>query len=372
LKFPKCAAGRFILPALLLALSGLSCSSSAPGTPQLRVSGNKLVNASGSQVVLHGVDYAGTEYDCTKGTGIFVGPTSQASVTAMKKWDINVVRLPLNEACWNGDTYVNSRYAGENYRASIRSYVDLLNSNGIAVILDMHWSAGVYTGVSHLCSSAKALCQKPMPDAAGSIPFWSSVATIFKGDDLVIFDLFNEPFPDEALPTEAAAWTCWLNGGSTCYPGISYKAVGMQTLVNTVRATGADNVIMIGGLSFANDLTEWIKYEPYDPDHNIAASWHSYNFNKCNNWKCWQTEITPVATVVPVIVGEIGSNDCSDDYIDHLMNYLDSVSTSYLAWSWNADFNCGLISNWSGTPTVKGKGYESHLQAVAKTEHGQL
>ena len=50
------------------------------------------------------------------------------------------------------------------------------------------------------------------------------------------------------MPLGAAAWQCWLNGGSACSPGISYTVAGMQTLVNTVRAAGANNVIMLGGL----------------------------------------------------------------------------------------------------------------------------
>jgi endoglucanase len=41
--------------------------------------------------------------------------------------------------------------------------------------------------------TARAVCQKPMPDAAQSIPFWRSVARAFRGKDAVIFDLFNEP-----------------------------------------------------------------------------------------------------------------------------------------------------------------------------------
>jgi len=372
MKFPECTLRRLILSAVLLAVSGISCSSGSADTPLLHVSGNNLVNASGNQVILHGVDYAGPEYQCTSGRGIFAGPTDQASVTAMKEWGINVVRLPLNEACWNGARYVKPQYAGTKYRAAIRSYVDLLNSNGIAVILDMHWSAGLYTGVSHLCSSAEALCQKPMPDAAGAVPFWSSVATTFKGDSEVIFDLFNEPFPDKAIPTEEAAWTCWLNGGSACSPGIAYQTAGMQTLVNTVRAAGAGNVLMIGGLGFANDLTEWLRYEPHDPDDNLVASWHSYNFNPCDNRSCWESKVSPVTAAVPVIAGEVGSNNCSTSYIDAVASYLDSVSTGYLAWSWNAHVKCGLISNWSGIPTAEGAGYKSHLRSVAKMGASQL
>ena len=43
---------------------------------------------------------------------------------------------------------------------------------------------------------------------------------------------------------------------------------------------------------------------------------------------------------VPVVAGEIGENDCAGGYINPLTTWLDSQNTSYLAWAWNADFNC--------------------------------
>jgi endoglucanase len=352
----------------LLVATGLASDTAQIPAPQLHVSGNALVDESGTRIVLHGVDRSGTEYECVQGNGIFDGPSSQSSITAMKNWGVNAVRVPLNEACWNGQPYVRSAYSGSNYQAAIEAYVKLLNANGLVVILDLQWSDGKYTGPSAACYSTQALCQKPMPDSMEAIPFWTSVARAFKGNDAVIFDLFNEPYPDLALHSEAAAWKCWLDGGTACSEGISYSVAGMQTLVNVVRATGADNVIMLGGLSYANNLSEWLKYEPIDPDHDLAASWHSYDFNSCNNETCWVKQISPVIRRVPVVVGEIGENDCADDYIDRLMLYLDSESTGYLAWAWNADFKCaggpGLITSYSGQPTVYGAGYMRHLESL--------
>jgi endoglucanase len=347
----------------------VSVVSTTSTAPQLQVSGNKLVNASGAQVVLHGIDRSGTEYACVQGNGIFDGPSDQASITAMKAWGVNAVRVPLNEACWNAESYVDSAYAGANYQTAIENYVNLLGDNGIVAILDLHWTDGLYTGTSAGCSSAEAVCQKPMPDTAESVPFWTSVATAFKGNDAVIFDLFNEPYPERADNyNETEGWQCWLNGGSDCV-GISYSVAGMQTLVNAVRSTGANNVIMLGGLEYSNDLTQWLSYEPTDPDHDLAASWHSYNFNTCSTQSCWTSQVAPVIAQVPVIAGEIGENDCADTYVDPLMTWLDSESTSYLAWAWNADFNCstgpGLITDYSGDPTPYGAGVESHLQALA-------
>ena len=345
-----------------------SPTSTASGpAPQLHVSGNKLVNASGQQVVLHGVDRSGTEYACVQGSGIFDGPSDQASITAMKTWGVTAVRVPLNEACWNAESYVNAAYAGTNYINAIKAYVSLLNANGMVAILDLHWTDGLYTGNSSGCSSAEATCQKPMPDAAQAIPFWTSVASTFKGNNAVIFDLFNEPYASRATGSTATGWQCWLSGG-TC-PGISYQVAGMQSMVNAVRSTGAANVLMLGGEEYSNDLTDWLAYEPTDPDHNLVASWHSYNFNACSTQSCWTSQIAPVIAQVPLIAGEIGENDCADSYVNPLMSWLDSESAGYLAWAWNADFACssgpGLITGYTGTPTAYGAGVETHLQSLA-------
>lgn len=361
--------GIFLITVLLLA--GFPANSQGSTAPLLHVSGNELVNAGGTQVILRGVVRSGTEYECVHGTGIFAGPSDEASIEAIKHWGANVVRVPLNEACWNGDSYVNRAYSGDNYQSAIKTYVNLLTASGLDVILDLHWSDGAYTGKSSGCSSPAAVCQKPMPDEE-AVTFWTSVARAFKDNDAVLFDLFNEPYPDRALPSEAAAWQCWRDGGPSCAPGISYPVAGMQTLVDAVRATGANNVIMLGGLAFSNDLSQWIGYEPYDPDDNLAASWHSYNFNSCSTQACWTSQIAPVIAQVPVIVGEIGEDDCSDTYVDPLMNWLDSEKTSYLAWSWNATSGCSagasprLITGYSGDPTAYGAGVESQLRSLAR------
>ena len=358
--------GLAAVPAAAIAPAADAATSDA--APSLHVSGNSLVNARGARVVLHGVDRSGSEYACVQGWGFFDGPVTQAAVTAMKAWKVNAVRVPLNEACWNGEPYVNSKYRGASYRAAVEDYVRLLNGNGLVVILELHWSDGSYTGPSSGCSSARAQCQKPMPDAAESVPFWRSVAATFKNNDSVIFDLFNEPYPESAAgASESEAWHCWRDGGHCA--GISYTVAGMQALVNTVRAAGAKNVIMLGGLGYASDLSEWLAYEPADPDHNLAASWHAYNFSGCHVSSCWNGQVAPVLKKVPLIVGEIGENDCADDYIDPLMKWLDARSGSYLAWAWNADFGCGsgpsLITSYNGTASGFGKGYRAHLLSLS-------
>ena len=335
--------------------------------PQLHVSGNKLVTASGQPVTLHGVDRSGTEYECVQGHGIFDGPSGVSSINEMKGYGVNAVRVPLNEACWNGESHGNPASSGARYRQAVTAYVQRLNASGMVAIVDLHWTDGSYTGSASACSSADATCQKPMPDAAGAVPFWTSVAKAFKGNNSVIFDLFNEPYPEKAAAAngnEAEGWQCWLHGGQCT--GISYPVAGMQSMVDAVRSVGANNVLMLGGLEWSNDLTGWLAHEPVDPDHNLAASWHSYNFNACSTKSCWGSQIAPVMHKVPLIAGEIGENDCADHYISPLTAWLDSKSGSYLAWTWNADFNCasgpGLITSYDGHPTGYGAGYEAVLR----------
>jgi len=349
-------------------VSATEVTATTGSAPQLHVSGNKLLNASGQQVVLHGVNRSGTEYACVQGNGIFDGPNDQASISAMKSWGpVNAVRVPLNEACWNAESYVNSAYAGTSYINAIKSYVSLLNSNGMVAILDLHWTDGTYTGPSAGCSSAQATCQKPMPDSAQAIPFWTSVANTFKGNNAVIFDLFNEPYASRADNNNTTeGWQCWQTG-SPC-TGINYPVAGMQQMINAIRSAGASNVIMLGGEEYSNDLTDWLQFEPTDPDHNLVASWHSYNFNTCSSQSCWTSQVAPVIAAVPVIAGEIGENDCAGSYITPLTSWLESQNTSFLAWAWNADFQCssgpGLITDYTGTPTAYGAAYKAILQAL--------
>jgi endoglucanase len=331
--------------------------------PKLKVSGNKIVTAAGKPYRLLGVDRSGSEFACVQGKGLWdSGPVDQASVDAMKTWNIHAVRLPLNEECWLG---VNGSPGGATYQQGIKDYVNLLVANGINVILDLHWTWGAYTNSPDWhCKDEHATCQKPMPDAKYAPQFWTGVANAFKGNDAVVFDLFNEPYPD--MPAEwdkTLGWKCLRDGG-TC-SGLPYEAAGMQALVDAVRSTGATNILMIGGLEWANDMREWLTYKPTDKLNNLAASWHAYSFNACATVSCWDTQVAPLAQQVPVVLGEFGQDNCAFDYMQGLVDWADAHHMGYLAWTWNP-WGCTtgavLIKDWSGTPEPGvGEGVKAHL-----------
>jgi len=327
----------------------------------IRVVGNHLADARGKVVRLLGVDRSGAEYECMYSSTIFDGPVSDPAIAAIAAWHTDAVRVPLNEDCWLG---INGAYRGASgaaYRAAIIQLVARLESHGLYAVLDLHWAAP---------GGHRALSQWPMADADHAPAFWRSVAATFRSNRGVIFDLFNEPY--------LTGWPCWRNGCTTTYDdngtSVSYRTAGMQQLVDAVRSAGAATPLMLGGLAWSSDESQWRKYEPYDPAHQLVVSFHTYNFSGCSNPACWNSTIAPLARVVPVVTGEFGEDGCKPAYALAYMPWADAHGVSYLGWTWDStgppsNWDCSqgpsLITSYAGTPTAYGAALKSHLAALA-------
>jgi hypothetical protein len=321
----------------------------------LHVVGNEIRNAEGRRIVLRGVNRSGSEYMCLGARGFFDGPgfgdDAEASVRAIAAWNINAVRVPLNESCWLAISGAPKAYSGENYKAAIRDYVELLQRYGIVPILDLHWAAPGDVAASRL---------QPMPNADHSPRFWADVATTFADNSGVIFEAYNEPYPDQNRDT-AAAWSCWRDGCEVTRSGIleddtaprTYAAAGMQALVDAIRDTGSRHVILLGGVQYSNALAGWLEYRPDDRLGQIGAAWHVYNFNACSDLGCFAGVPATVAREVPLVATEIGQNDCEGSaFLSPLLEFLDAQAVGRLAWSWNAYGPCSpeMRPGHSGQP----------------------
>jgi hypothetical protein len=350
----------------------------------------QLVNGLGRPERLLGVDASGTEDACIQNKGLSWGALNASEATAMTTWDVKVVRVPLNEDCWLGINGSPTAYSGAIYQNAIKTWVANLNNAGFITIIDLHWSApGTYPATQRW----------PMADADHTPTFWSQVASTFKADQAVIFDPFNEPLIGQGAPT-ASNWSCWLNGCSTTFTGtingvanssVTYTTAGMQQLVNAIRGAGANQPIMVGGLNWAGDpcglknsggnggVCTQVATMPSDPDHQLAISFHTYNWTACITTACWNTMAQAAKTAkLPIITGEMGERDCSDSYINSYMAWADQNDISYLAWSWeinyqtscvgtNANGTLQLLSNWSGAPSSispEGADYKQHLLSL--------
>jgi endoglucanase len=395
-------AGGATASAVLLLVAGLLVAtngSAGAGEPPLSIAivGNHFVNGDGQTVRLLGVDAPSTEYACEEGWGYgssTVGTVADAA--AIATWHADAVRIPLNEDCWlgiNGQPSYDHAAGAAAYQSFIETWVDALNAEGIYAILDLHWSAP---------GADVADGQLPMPDDH-SAAFWTSVATAFRSNPAVLFDAFNEPFSPQADgdSPDVVSWSCWDLGGcvvpdavdgTTPDPSEQYTAVGMQALVTAIRATGATQPILLGGLSYANDLSGWLANEPTGPDRQLAASFHNYAGETCDTVTCWNTEVAPVAAEVPVVTGEFDQGyDCVDppsgsisptDFDNAFMDWADTKGVSYLAWGWWAlspdpsttactatsgggDDSYALIDDDGAAMAPDGTTLQAHLAALA-------
>ena len=309
---------------------------SAPTSTGLHVLGNKILDASGNVVHFHGVDRSGTEYACIQGWGIFDGPSDDASISAIRSWNANIVHIGLNEDCILGINGVSSQYGGSNYMNAVVNFVNLVHAHGMYAEVNIFWAAP---------GSTKATSQLPMLDADHGTAALQAMANAFKNDPKTILGITEEPHD--------IGWSCWLNGGSSC--SVGYTALGMQAALNAIRATGATNVVEISGTNWANDLSQWLTYKPNDPLGQIVAQGDFYGNNACGGPTCFDSTVAPVAQLVPVIMGETGEtyddSSCGSTNTQAMFNWADAHGVGYMSWTWDTWGTClSLISNYNGTP----------------------
>src|SRR5580698_6156002 len=233
--------------------AGAEPSDVAPGG--YSVEGPTVYDSAHVAHLFHGVDRPSLEWSSS---GQFL---SAADYMTMAGWKANVVRISLNQDFWLPG---GSQYSA-GYPAIVDQQVQWAEAAGLDVILDLHWSDKGDFGVT--------AAQQRMADAH-SITFWSQVADRYKDDGRVLFELYNEPHD--------VPWNVWLNGGPS---GDGFTVTGMQQLSDTVRQTGATNLVLIAGLDWAFDLSGvalnrvrgtniiWVSHPYAQNARQQAASW---------------------------------------------------------------------------------------------------
>jgi endoglucanase len=385
-----------LLLLLLLLLAHAAHAAHASGAApalQITVSGNHLVDAGGAAIQLRGVNVSGLEFVAVQGqnpSNPWGGATGDSTPNweAMKRWKINSVRIPLNEASWLGYKCANAAGAmresdpGHNYVDTVSKTVRGATAAGLYVILELHWSAP-----EKFCPFS----QNPMADEDNSVNFWSQVAGQFKSYPNVMFELFNEPYfwwitADENAWTvfrDGGAMTKYVTGDSGSYVrAYDWKAAGMQQLLDTVRATGAHNIIIVGAPSWSQDLSKWVQYRPKDELGQLAAAWHAYpNSATVGDSKAAEPKFGEIAydwtqsvldAGYPVLITEFGDHNAAGTkdapFVSRLLPWADKHGVSYLGWTWDKwqEVDNVLIRDASGTPSPGyGQYVHQHLLCVA-------
>lgn len=312
------------------------------------VVGNRVLGPDGRPFLVHGVARPSLEWSCT-GQGLDGSDGIPASdfVTMRQDWGANTVRLALSEQLWlSSAAAMPVAHTCAGYVRTVRTAVAAARAAGLVVILDLHWSdAG---------SALVQAAQHCAPDAH-SVDFWRSVAAEYRGDGGVWFELYNEPHD--------VSWSVWRDGGAIVCDGVAYPAVGMQRLVDVVRATGSRNLVLAGGLDWAYDLSA-VAAEPLHGGGVVYAT-HPYVWK--GNASSWDVAFGALSRTAPVVATEFGRTDCapSAPYDGALLGYLRAHGIGYTAWAWWAG-GCGfpsLLADASGRCAAGGCAVQADLLA---------
>ncbi|MFO7679238.1 MAG: glycoside hydrolase family 5 protein [Chloroflexota bacterium] len=226
---------------------------------RLNANDNYLVDANGDVVTLHGImppDPAVLSRN---------GRFNRAFFDRMAASGANVIRIPVHPERWERDPDYLWRY--------LDPAVAWNGENGLYTIIDLHFIGDIGTDRGAQMPDI----QTPSRDFA--IAFWQQVAVYFKDTPHVIFEIFNEP-----AEVSAEAWQTHA-----------------QALVDTIRATGAKQLIIVGGIEYSRDLS-WVLDRPIHDD-NIAYAAHIYPAHSRYSWNHW---FGSVSEKYPVVMTEWG------------------------------------------------------------------
>jgi endoglucanase len=308
----------------------------------LKVAGSRLLNSAGDPVRLRGVNTASMEWTVDGEEHIL-----ETVQIAIRDWHANTIRLPLSQDRWFGKAPQQDDQ-GKYYRILVRQIVDFVTASGCYIILDLHWSNAGEWG--------KNIGQHLMPDEH-SLSFWKAAAAAYQNHPAVLFNLYNEP--------HNVGWDIWLKGGQVTEkatpktPIQTYKAVGMQTLLDAVRSTGAKNVVIVGGLDWSYDFTGILQGRQLsDPDGNgVLYDNHAYPF-KGDTVERWIGKMETAAKKLPIIVGEFGAEtrgsapvEKDEQWVRQVLQALEDHKWSWTAWDMHPAAGPRLISDFRCTPT---------------------
>lgn len=308
-------------------------------TPELKVVGNQVLTVEGKPVWLQGLSVDSMQW--SQGENVL-----WTIRVAIDDWKSNVIRLPVHETFWFGKGKGQPPGGEAAYRETVDQAIKLASTRGAWVVLDLHGFGA--------------------PTEA-HVAFWKEAAVRYRNNPAVLFELFNEP--------HGLTWEVWRNGGSL--KDVKHNDVnptentlkteaddtpGMQALVKTVRDTGAKNILVIGGLDWAYDLSGVANGHALDDLGGNGIIYVSHIYPWKNDW---QNKVLVAADKYPIIITEVGCPRRWEDFsfIQPSQRYplegwsedvLGLIQKHKLHWTgFSFHPQCGpqVILDWDYTPT---------------------
>jgi len=310
---------------------------------ELHVEGNQVLTADGKPIWLQGVNVVSLEWSAT-GEQVM-----KAALVATEQWGANIIRLPVAQKWWFGRG-AGQKDDGASYRQRVDEVINLVANRGKYVLLDLHQFGA------------------PRQEHAD---FWKDAAAKYKNHPAVLFDLFNEP--------HGMSWEVWRDGGEVAEkkrPGEedaflsaeekakiaeTRRSIGMQRLLDTVRETGARNVVLLGGLDYAYDLSGIANgYALEEKGGNgIVLSTHIYPWKKG-----WAEKVLVVADQYPILVGEVGAGakkmewlpaeyqEGATTWVPEMIGFIQKHKLHWTAFAFHPKAGPPMLEDWTYKPNA--------------------
>lgn len=279
----------------------------------------KIYDPSGNEFIVKGTNVGGPGWNWPENT--------LAYYDHIVKWKFNTVRLVVKGAP-SLDSYTSFQCAKTNFpqykyatSGTMREIIKKYTDGKIVVLIDWQEVGGIYTDLN---------CAKS---------WFQMLANEYKNNPYVWFDMYNEPKTDK---------TSWTNA--------------FQTIINTIRATGNNNIIVASGNYWGQDANNWecknisdansaiLTSTLSDPAGNLVYSIHTYD-----QWTQCQSKLDNyldrvIAQKKCIIMGEYGVYNNSDvtPAVTHTLNSTQVRGVGRIQWAfWGGDNN-DLIAGGNG------------------------
>lgn len=285
---------------------------------KISVSGNKLTDENGNEIVLKGLMAPDPQKVFNDGS------FNEAYYDGVFSFGGNVIRVPVHPDRYVTDEYYMWRYLGK--------IVKWAGERGQYVIIDWHYIGNPVTGDG---KEMPDIQQEPMELTK---QFWAQTAAYFKDAPNVIFEIYNEPAFIKSESWEGAA----------------------KEIISVIRKSGGNQLIIIGSPDYSFDLS-WIKNSTIG-DSNAAYSVHVFP-----NKRLWEKKMSEVKNDVPLIVTEWGyiGSDCitkqsylkggRESFGEPFVNYLTDNKIGWVACWYDDGWEPPMFSDKSGNLTKWGE-----------------
>jgi endoglucanase len=360
------------------------------GTGYLHTSGNKILDSTGAQVRITGINWFGMETDNKTFHGLWSNNPWRNQIDKMASLGYNTLRIPYSDdALKPGATatgindFVNPDLIGLSPLQILDKVIEYSGSKGMRVILDRHRPTA---------AGQSALWYVPATPESTWIANWRMLAQRYAGNTTVIgADLHNEPHADGTNPNATGA--CWGCGD----PARDWR-LAAERAGNAILEVNPNWLIFVEGVSCPSggNSNVWDN----DPSNDERCGWWGGNLTKVREFpvrlnvpnrlvyspheyaisvyrQTWFDDPSYPANmpaiwdyffgyihkenIAPIMMGEFGSTlqDPKDKvWLENLMAYTGTGVTgmSFTYWSWNpnsGDTGGIALDDWTNINTAK-------------------